>query len=447
VTRSLFLIGAMLAAPSGSAAAGDVPAQSDPVLEGLLARAMASSPLLDRARAAADGAQAKAGLARSAYWPILGASEQVTRTNEPPAAFALLLDQGRFSPAAFASINDPPPVGDWATTLYARYLLTDFGRRGAGMQGAREDEERVRLLAQAAERDVRYAVAEAYYGLGRARAAVALWDETVRLTRAHEDLTRARHEAGAVLKSDLLSIGVRLAEARESGISARGDVQVAGAKLAAAVGAPGEPLDVPEVSLGIPRYDAGEEAVVRAALDGHPALLALDAEARAQEQAERAAARGTWPTLSGEIRGVWHGDDETPGLERDFYLAAVVLDVPFFDGGRSRSARREAAARRREIDAARRAAAGDLDVAARAAHHRAGDAVARVAIAGEAIAAAEEALRIIEERYRSGLAKVVDLIEAERALAGARVRALDARAVAWTSIAAVARVAGEEVLR
>ena len=73
--------------------------------------------------------------------------------------------------------------------------------------------------------------------------------------------------------------------------------------------------------------------------------------------------------------------------------------------------------------------------------------MARISIADSGAEAAQEALLIVEERYRSGLARVVDLIEVQRALTEARVRALDARAQAWMAIAAVERVAGPEVFQ
>jgi cobalt-zinc-cadmium efflux system outer membrane protein len=124
-----------------------------------------------------------------------------------------------------------------------------------------------------------------------------------------------------------------------------------------------------------------------------------------------------------------------------------MLDIPLFDGGRSGAASRHAAARRQEMEASRQELLDDLELAARTAHRQAEDSVARISIADSGAEAAQEALFIVEERYRSGLARVVDLIEVQRALTEARVRALDARAQAWKAIAAVERVAGQEVLR
>ncbi len=437
-----FHLGVILAALAIPSASGSGPGP-DAVLEDLLARAEASSPVLARARAAVHDGRAGVLMARTPYRPTVGAQERVTRTDNAPAAFALTLDQGRFTPTLIEEINDPTAVTDWATSLYARWVLHDFGLRRAHLDAARAESDRRDLLLEAAARDVRFRVSAAYYDLRRARASVILWEDTVRLFEAHEAMTRARHEAGAVLRSDVLSIAVRLAEAKENLIAARSDAHVGVISLAAEVGVSWRGIDVPEGPVEAPVYDRDEEGVAEQARATHPELAAIDAGQRAAHHAERAAGRISRPSLVGEIRGLWHGDDEAFGLDRDSYQATVLIDIPLFDGGRASAARAQAAARREDLEASRRALSDALDLAARSGHRRAEEAVARIGIADAAAAAAGEALAIIEERYRAGLATIVDLIEVERALTEARVRAIEARALAWKAIAQVDRVAGE----
>jgi outer membrane protein TolC len=335
-------------------------------------------------------------------------------------------------------------VNDWATNLYARYLLFDFGRRWAALDAATADAERLRLLEAAGRRDVRFTVTAAYHDLVRARAAVRLWEDTVGLFERHERLAAAQHEAGAALRSDLLSVQVRLGEARERRLTAGHDAEIARTHLATAVGVPTAEVEVPERPVARPVYAGEETALVRDAREAHPTIAALDAAARAARAGERAAARGSLPTVGAEVRGEWHGHDEDPGVDRRSYFAAVVVDFPFFQGGRTLAARNEARARRREVEAARREAADALEEAARTAHRRALEAAARIQAADAAVGAARAALGIVEERYRAGMARIVDLLEAERALTQARLRALDARAAAVIALAAVERVARRE---
>jgi len=168
VLRLVLLAAALLAAvPSPGAAPAadpwlsDAPAAPDPALDALVARAMESSPILARARAAAEGGDARLLGARAAFLPSVGAAERFTSTDNPPLAFFSILNQGSFSPSTNA--NEPGVVNDWATNLYARYLLFDFGRRSAALDAARADAERLRLLEAAGRRDVRFTVTAAGY--------------------------------------------------------------------------------------------------------------------------------------------------------------------------------------------------------------------------------------------------------------------------------------------
>ena len=416
----------------------------DPVLDGLIARALDSSPELELARAERERGAAGISMAQSPYRPELGLGTGFTKTDDPTSAFSAILEQGRLTPEVQSDLNDPPPVGDWATHLYARILLFDSGRRKADTEAARSEEDRLRLLEEATLRDVRYAVSSAYYDLIRSRAAVGLWEDTVRLFGAHRDLTLAGFEAGTVLRSDVLSIEVRLSEAEENLITARSDAEIALALLASTIGMSRDAVEVPDRPIDCPVYGDDEAEIVGRAMDAHPAIAAIDAAGRAAASGERARRRDDWPKLVGEVRGIWHGDDESLGVERGSYVASVMLDVPIYDGGRSLAAAEGSTARRREVEAARRRVALDLELAARTAHRRAREQVDRVAIADRAVEAAEAALRIIEERYEAGLATIVHLIEAERAVTGARVRALDARALGWTAVARIEQIAGPE---
>jgi outer membrane protein len=412
-----------------------------PALARLIGQAFESSPLLAQARSAAEGGEARLWQARSAYLPTIGAGERFTSTDNPPLAFFSILNQGRFS--FDSDVNDPGTVDDWATTLYGRYLIFDFGRREALVSGAEADAERLRLLEAAVRRDVRFTVTAAYFDLVAARAAVHLSLASVRLFEEYERAARSRFEAGEVLRSDPLSVEVGLSAAREGLVTAEHEVEIARSHLATVVGVPVEGIGIPEDALGWPEYRMSEEELIAAALEAHPALLAIDAGVRAARASELAAKRSALPTVGAEVRGEWHGDTGSPGVERESFFAAVVVDFPFFQGGRAIAAGVEAQAKREAAEALRRQAVAEIEDAARTADRRAREALSRIAIADSAVRAARTAAQIIAERYGQGLARVTELLEAERALTEARLRALRARTAAWTAVAAVDRLARE----
>lgn len=432
----------MLAALALATLAQAEPAAPAPTLQDLLARSLQDSPALAAARARMDAADARLDQARAAYRPVLATSERFTTSTDPPTAFMEILQQGRLTPAVQADLNNPERTDDWMTSVGMRWTAFAGGRRRALREGAEADQKRSQLLELAAERDVRLQVTEAWLGLATARAEVALWESTVALFEGHERTARARHEEGAALRSEPLLVAVRRDDARESLLAARRAVDVARARLAAAVGCsiaetgPG-PQELPQ-----PASARDQEAVVAAARTQHPLVLAADAAVEAATAAERGAHRLRGPSIYVDVRQDWHGDDESFSLERDSWTATVVADWVLSDFGRSAAAIRESVARRLEAEAMRRALQDALELTARTAHAEALEAHDRVGLADGSVEAAQAALAIVEERWKAGLAPVVDLLDAERTVADARTRALTARARALAAEAALERLAG-----
>jgi outer membrane protein TolC len=104
----------------------------------------------------------------------------------------------------------------------------------------------------------------------------------------------------------------------------------------------------------------------------------------------------------------------------------AVLRWNLFDGWADRARVREAEAARDRARATRSRAASVIGLEAREARARWLTARERAGVAEHAIAQAEETLRIVQVRYRSGLATVVDLLAAEAALTESRTRLVEA---------------------
>ena len=435
MSSSLVLLSLLLTAPAVTA--------TEPVgVEELVSLALQSSPALERAQARNRAAAARLELSRADWRPTLDLSERWSSTNNPPAAFASILNQGRLTEEIQDDLNDVSSVSDWSTAVSLRYLLTDFGGRGARGRAAEADLGRSERMEEVVRREVVHAVRSAWHDLAAARASIATWESALELLRMDERLTQARVDEGAALRSDLLSVSVRSGEARENLLSARHAVEIARARLKSLVGESLPPLAFDEAGLGRPLPPAPEAEVVAQALGRHPQVAALDAAARGAEAGIEAARASRRPKLMASAGWEWHGDSEDFGLERDSYLVALILQVPIYDGGRARAATAEAVARRDELLAARREAVLELELAARIAHRRLRESLSRIELADSSVESASLAFGIVRERYGEGLAAVTDLLEMERRLTEARMRGVVARASAWKAAAMLESVAG-----
>jgi outer membrane protein TolC len=252
--------------------------------------------------------------------------------------------------------------------------------------------------------------------------------------------------------ADVLSIRVHVAAVREQEIRRGYDVQVAMAALNEALG-----LDLnTKHSLATPLTPAKLAAdsaaqYDNAAAQNRPELKQSELVARMAEQQSTAAKAALLPQFG--VRGAFEANRQefvrTGGAN---WLVAVSMRWNLFDGFANRARLTGAKASHQSARAQQREASQRvrLEVFRAWADSRAAE--ERIAVAAAAVAQAEESLRIIKNRYDSGLATVTDLLRNETALLEARTRRLaaihDQRvAAAQLELAAGTLSADSEVLQ
>jgi outer membrane protein TolC len=274
------------------------------------------------------------------------------------------------------------------------------------------------------------AVSETYYIHLAARQQIAVAVASTKAVEGELTEARKRFDAGALLKSDLLSLEVRLAAAKDAEVRARNGVEQALASLRVllALGT-GETA---ELSSEVPKEDAslppGQEDALKQAADGRPELRTA-ARLVDLRRSELAAEQGAWyPRIDAFAS---YGQD-APDLEfsahQDNWAFGVSLDLALFSGFRTRARVTSAERRLGEARALEEKARLEIEQEVRIAQLHREEARERIQWTERAVTAAEEALRLVREQYQAGSATVTRYLEAEAALADARSRSISA----WT---------------
>lgn len=409
-------------------------------LDAVVRAALESNPDVAAAEERITAARAALQQARSAWWPMIGVSAQYARTDNPPQAFMMSLNQRALdmrSPAF--DPNDPGDTANTRVSLGLKWRLLDFGRREASIAAAAEMARAREAMAEAVRNQLAYEVTRAWYGALQAREFERV--QAAQVTSLEESLriAREREARGAAIRSDVLSIEVRLSEAREDWVRMRNAVELAVAALNTAIGRdlvtphalpePGADLPTPSVEL---RDDVP--------LETHPAARAAAAAVEARRFALRRARADFRPTISAFASHDWDSEDAAD-FERS-YLAGVAAEVDLFDGFRRRRAIDESTAEMRAAEAEARRTLDQLRLDLRQAVLRAQEATARLQVVAQAEAAADEALRITRVRYEQGAAALAELLNAEVALASIRSRRIAAFYDHRTALANVERARG-----
>lgn len=390
-------------------------------LRDALLAAVAERPQAQAAWAVADAAKADIGLARGNWLPRVTVSEWYARTNEPAGSLFLALNQERNVMAdPTYNLVEPNSQDDFETRLQLTQTLydpvVDFGLRRARTIGEA-------ALADAAwiAEETAFAAFRAYLDVQQTMAAMAWVENSLREATEVARLTEERYRAGTGLKADALRAGVQLAEARRRELAARNDLTLARRRLALAMGRPAG-----EVGIAAPLDEQLFPPPPADRADDRDDLRAMALQSEAAGLAVRQS-RAEWlPRLGLTARYAWH-DGQTPfGTESGAWAVGAGLEWELFDGLRREFAAAKAAAEQRTTAARLAEARREQQFSLAEARLRAEEARLQRDSARQAVAAAEESRRLLQERFTAGLADLGDLLAAQSALDRARFDAVGA---------------------
>lgn len=398
-------------------------------LAALLDLALCRDPATRAAWAGVKAAAAREAQVRAAYGPRLdaGVGTEALLTRRWGGGF----------PA------DTSSSAGASASLSLNWLLFDFGGREARFSQA--DAARSVAFAQFAERvqAILLEAGVAYFDLLAAIAAEVAARENLRFAENSLAAATARERAGVGIKSDRLQADAAAAQALLALRQADGNLAIARGRLATAVRLPpttrlGVAAPAPPGTAAMLRQSA--DMLIDEAIRLRPDLAQGRANLRFAEAGLGVAEAARRPSLSLAARpGVTLG---TQGQDLATGTAGVTLSIPLFDsGGRTAAvieARAEAERAAANLDATEQGAA--LDVWSR--YQTLTVQSANLDTARRVLASSEEAAALAQGRYRSGLATIVELLNAQAVLADARRQLVAAEFGVRTAELQLARAVG-----
>lgn len=390
-------------------------------LEDVLAIGREQNPSIEASLSRIQAADAAVEAARSGYYPTITLAGGYTRTDNPPQAFFMNLNQRQAS--LQNDFNNPPDTGNYRGSLSFRLLLLDAGQRGLMTEMASRNQEATRAMLDAAHNELAYQVTRAFYSVLQAAAQVTVHDETVRSLEEHTRVARARQEAGSAIITDVLNLEVQLAEAREQLIRARNGEQRAIAALNTATGS-----DVVRESGSLVIEDSEvpppDETFDADAYLQRPELIAAGLRSEAAGFDAARYRRDRMPRLS--AFGAIDYDSEDASDFEESYLVGAMIEMDLFTGGRRGADIAGAIARAKEAEAMRDELINQLRLDLTQSFLQMNETWERREVASQSVNTAVEALRITRERYEQGVADVTELLTAQVGYTATRSRSVSA---------------------
>ncbi len=418
-------------------------------LEAAARMARRQSPVLRSAREKWLAAEQAARQAIGYRLPSIELQEIGMRTTNPAEVFGMQMNQERFSMMGFADPtqdpNNPDPLNSFVTRVEANMPVFTGGKLHARTRQARLMARAARMEYKHALNGVSLGVAEAWMNLGKAREHRDLMRKAHATASAHFDRARAYLDEGMLSPNEVLRAEVYVAEMEEWVARAESGAQLAEAALNFQIGVP--------QSGSISQDDVPEFVVER---DSLPELLDQGLKSRADLNAAReklkagqlekaVASSGFLPEVGISARYDWY-DESLFGDHGESWAIMGMAKLNLFKGGADLAgllkARHDANAGEAEV---LRFEEG-ISLEIQQAHGELASAKARHDAASKALNAGRENLRVVEERFGQGVAKMTDLLDAQVALRELEVRELDARYDRGLAVLRLRKASGAPVL-
>ncbi len=382
--------------------------------------------------------------ARSGFFPRINFTESATGGNDPVFAFGTRLRQGRFTASDFAlnQLNHPSPIGDFSARFSGQWTIFDSFSSRLNLRRFRWMEKAAQFDLDRAGQQTVYVVIQTYYDLLLAMKQAQLAEETVHTSEAVLQQSQSRVDAGMAVEADALSSKVLLAERQQELIRARNDLALAKVQFNTVLGMDADtPVDLGEAlserPLQIPELKSLEER----AFTHRPDLLGVSALVSAQRTSVSLAKASFGPRL--KAIGSWQTDTVNfVGNGGNSWVAGAELQIDLFSGGAKLAHLQHEKAMQERAEAIKTGAEDNVRLELRRSYYSFDSARQTLEVARASVSQSDEALRMMRDRYESGLATITELLRTEDTSRQSRTNYWEAVCRYSTSYAAMELAAG-----
>jgi len=327
---------------------------------------------------------------------------------------------------AAGGLTNPTVYDRVGSGLTISQLITDFGRTNnligmAKLQAAAQDQ-----FTEATRADILLATSSAYFAVLSAQSVLQVVDETVKARQEVVDQVTALAESKLKSTLDVSFASVNLSGARLLQVQAENELKAAEARLAEAIGLPGEPTFVLADEPMPPAMPDRVQDLIDAAIQNRPELKNLRLQQSAAERLAKAEHALYFPSV-GVLGAAGFAPAAVAQVPGRYGAIGLNISIPIFNGGLFK-------ARQTEAELKARAAGENVtdlqnrvirDV--RIAWLNATTAYDRMALTQQLVQQAQLAMDLSQSRYDLGLAAIVELSQAQLNLTAAQISNTTAR--------------------
>jgi len=410
-------------------------AEDSLTVEQAVQMAVSNQPAVKQAEQQLRASQANVEVKKSYYYPdisVLGLYSRLgpveTITVGPGETFELF------------------PANNYDAHLQLRQTVYDFGERSASVRAAEAEQKAVGDRIDLVKSSLAYQTVAVFNTILILHQSIAVIEDQITALNEHLDVTRKKVEAGTATDFEVLTTQVRIAEARDQLIDAKTSLdeqEIVFRRLAGM--SPQQPVML-KGTFERATVTLTPDSLRRAAMEQRPELIAARDAVTAAESRVRLTSLGFRPSLDVTFTSGFK-NGYIPNLNRlkANYTAGLELQIPIFNGFQTRHRTSAADA---DVRVAQEHVADierQVDAEVSRATAAVNSSVDKIGNSEIQVRQAERAVTLAQSQYDAGVVTNLDVLDAQTALAQARLVHLKALYKYTMSLSQLDQATGKRV--
>jgi len=289
--------------------------------------------------------------------------------------------------------------------------------------------------------DIALQVAQQYLEVLRARALVRLQERVLERARRLLEAAEAGYKAGTAAKLDVLRAQVQVRNAEVDLLAAKNQERIAMLALRNLMGVSDDfAFDITEPAEEPYEPPSLTECLAQA-LRQRPEVKEAEYQRESANIAKQLARINTLPIVN--ISGSYNRYPSTTRITDKEWALNLIVSYPIFDGGRVRAELEQAKLQVEQADLNMKRTLDNIRLQVQQSYSNWQNAKERLSAAQEAVKEASETARLTEEAYKAGAVSLIDVINAQVALAQAETQEIQARYDLLRAVYAMRHAIGE----
>ncbi|MEN6371812.1 MAG: TolC family protein [Armatimonadota bacterium] len=330
-------------------------------------------------------------------------------------------------------------------TANLNQLLFDFNHTRDLVRQANAQQKSANAGLEKTQSDVIYQVKQAFYNYSQNLRLIEVNESNLKNQQNHLASAQAKVDAGLGLPMDVVRAQTAVADATLNLTIARNNASIARVNMAQLMGIdPRTPIEIADS--GEPSEQADDlNALVDLAMTKRPEVKQAEHSISAAGYGVQAAKTSNSPAVSADLG--WLGKGSTLSTDHDSLAYGITVTWTLFDSGYTKGRVTEANANLQTVQAQMETVKNTVTSDVSQAYLNLKTAEQRITTASAEVSNAEEATRLAEGRYSSGLGTFLDVLDAQNALLTAKTNQVNAESALSVARAGLSHATGSSVAK